>query len=271
MSWRPLAVGVLMSFWVLPASAQVRGGGNQFSGGASHFASSGQIGTMRSSPPAPRAVVAAHPVANYPTRSRRATGTTPVSTVNSALAAAGYGCCGGTIQDLFGFPVPGLGFDYANYGALNSTLGVRALIDPVTQQEIALALRLRGFGVGTGYYPGYYLPYGGAPIVMETPSVAAAPATDTAPQQQQPIIVVTPPAPAQAAAEQTPLQDPGEFVLVERDGRLLFAVAFTSADGRVVYVTKDGMRRSIPLSQIDVDATLRMNEERGTSVQLPAA
>jgi hypothetical protein len=174
-------------------------------------------------------------------------------------------------QDLFGYPAPGLGFDYPHIAAVNGNLGVRALIDPVTQLELALALRLQGTGIG--YFPGFYAPYGGAPIVMESPASVAAPETE-GPPQQQPIYVVTPPAPAQApapVAEAPPLPDPGEFILVQRDGRLLFAVAFTSADGRVVYVTKDGLRRTIPLSQLDVDSTQRMNEERGTSIQLPAA
>ncbi|HUK54090.1 MAG TPA: hypothetical protein VL099_12440 [Candidatus Binatia bacterium] len=172
---------------------------------------------------------------------------------------------------MFGFPAPGLGFDYTHWAAVNSNLGVRALIDPVTQLEIAQAIQLRG--AGTGYFPGFYAPYGGAPIVIESPSAVAAPEADAAPAQQPPIIVVTPPAatPAPVQAQEQPLTDPGEFVLVRRDGRLLFAVAFTSADGRVVYVTKDGLRRTIPLDQLDVDSTQRMNEERGTSVQLPAA
>jgi hypothetical protein len=179
---------------------------------------------------------------------------------------------GGTIQDLFGYPVPGLGFDYVNYAALNSNLGVRALIDPVTQQEIALALRLQGFG-GLGVAPYYYAPFGGAPIVMETPTAAAPPPETPA---QPPIVVVAPPAgqPALAvapAAQDQALPDPGEFILVQRDGRLLFAVAFTADPGRLVYITKEGLRRSIALDQLDVDATVRMNEERGTAIQIPKA
>ena len=39
-------------------------------------------------------------------------------------------------------PVPGLGFDYSNLAALNHDLGVRAIIDPITQQELALSERL---------------------------------------------------------------------------------------------------------------------------------
>ena len=268
MGWKPVAATLLIGFWVLPASAQVR------SSGGSHFTSGSHVTAARSAPIVTRSARGARPVANYPIVGRSALSAVPVSAsaVNSALAAAGYGCCV-TAQDLFGYPVPGLGFDYANYGALNSNLGVRALIDPATQAQLALALRLQGAGSGAGFYPGYFAPYGGAPIVMETPAAAPAPAEE-APAPQQPIIVVAPPVSPQAqgpAAEEEPLPDPGEFVLVRRDGRLLFAVAFSAAEGRVVYVTKEGLRRTIALDQLDVNATLRMNEERGTTVQLPAA
>jgi len=179
---------------------------------------------------------------------------------------------GGTVQDLFGYPVPGLGFDYTQLAAVNSGLGVRALIDPLTQHEIALALRIRGNSFGSA--PFLFSPFGGGGgIVVESPA-AYAPPQD--PPAQQPIIVVAQPAPqpaaqAQPAAQDQPLPDPGEFILVQRDGRLLFAVAFTNDPGRVVYITKEGLRRSISLDQLDVDATLRMNEERGTSIQIPKA
>ncbi len=201
-------------------------------------------------------------------RSGPFTARTPGSVVNSALTNSYLS--GSTLQDLLGYPVPGLGFDYAQLAAVNGNLGVRALIDPVTQQELALALRLRGTGFGA--YPYFFSPFAGAPIVLETPTSAAQPD----PPPQAPIIVVSPPVaqappPAEPVADDQPLPDPGEFVLVQRDGRLLFAVAFTSDPGRVVYITKEGLRRSIALDQLDVDATVRMNEERGTSIQLPKA
>ena len=217
----------------------------------------------------PRPVVSVRPVRAIPTpiRPRTISPQSHTATVNPAFFGEGF--AGGTIQDLFGYPVPGLGFDYADFGALNGNLGVRALIDPVTQQEIALALRIRGATGGVS--AGFYSPFGGAPIVLETPMAAPQPEA----QPPAPIVVVTPPpqsAPQpQPEAKQEPLPDPGEFVLVQRDGRLLFAVAFTGEPGRVIYVTKEGLRRTIALAQLDLDATRRMNEERGTSVQLPAS
>jgi hypothetical protein len=48
---------------------------------------------------------------------------------------------------------------------------------------------------------------------------------------------------------------------------LLFAVAFSQSAERVTYVTKEGIRRGLALADVDVDATSRMNEERGTPLQ----
>ncbi len=245
MGRKSAAVAALIGLWILPAHAQSRAGARA---AAIHSA------------------VSARPVRNIPSPIRPVPAPAPVVTPNSGLTATTF--YAGTVQDLFGYPVPGLGFDYSDLAAINASLGVRAMIDPVTQYQIALALRLRGATAGAS--PLFYSPFGATPIVMETP-MAAAPA-DPAPQQ--PIIVVVPPAePAPPSdppvAEEQPLPDPGEFVLVQRDGRLLFAVGFTAEPGHVVYVTKEGLRRSIALDQLDVDATLRMNEERGSSIKLP--
>ena len=244
-------VAALLGLGILPASAQSR-----------------FHAPVRSFTPHPVPAVRTVRAIPTPIRPRTITPQNPTVPVNPGFAGEGFAA--GTVQDLFGYPVPGLGFDYTNYGALNGNLGVRALIDPVTQQEIALALRIRAATGGVS--PVFFSPYGGAPIVLETPMVAAQPEA----QAPAPIVVVAPPAqqPApqpQPEAKQEPLPDPGEFVLVQRDGRLLFAVAFTGEPGRVVYVTKEGLRRTIALVNLDVDATRRMNEERGTSILLPAS
>ena len=75
--------------------------------------------------------------------------------------------------------------------------------------------------------------------------------------------VVSPP--AQAAA---PVQDIGEFDLVRKDGRVLFASAFMVAGNQLTYVTPEGMRRTLPMADLDIDATQQMNEARGTTVQI---
>jgi hypothetical protein len=154
----------------------------------------------------------------------------------------------------------GLGFD-----------PIEGAIDPATQWRIAVAERFlrntRGFGFGGGYYlldgGGYY------PIPEET--------SDTAQQPQQPQVIVVqggPPAAQTAAAApeappEQPAPDIGQFTLILRDGTQIQAVAFTHLRDQIVYITTDGSRRTVAASALDSDATVRVNEERGTPLQLP--
>lgn len=171
---------------------------------------------------------------------------------------------------LGGFPVPGLGFDFAHLAAINSGAGVRALIDPVTQHELALALAIRrqtpvGFTAFPGFFPGF-IPamdqVAAQPtiVVVQQPAAPEAQSSDRG-RAQEPEPRSAPPPVVE------PAHEAGEFVLVRRDGGLLFAVAFTQGAERVTYVTKEGIRRSLALADLDVIATARMNEERGTPLQ----
>jgi hypothetical protein len=164
------------------------------------------------------------------------------------------------------FPVPGLGFDFAHLAAINTGADVRAFIDPVTQHELALARAIRLetpviFGGFPGFFPGYI------PMV-EQPAVQ--PTIVVVPQPVAPEVQATERGRAQESEPRSvppvvaPSHDAGEFVLVRRDGGLLFAVAFTQGTDRITYVTKEGVRRNLPLADLDADATVRMNEERGT-------
>jgi len=66
-----------------------------------------------------------------------------------------------------------------------------------------------------------------------------------------------------------PLRDVGSFTLVTRAGDMLDAVAFTRLDDRLVYITPDGGRRTIAFIDLDAESTRRLNQERGTPVDLP--
>src|SRR5271168_3646532 len=66
----------------------------------------------------------------------------------------------------------------------------------------------------------------------------------------------------QAAA--APVQDEGEFTLVLRDGSSVSALAFTHADDEIIYISPDGGRRTLASADLDPDATVRVNQERGT-------
>lgn len=152
---------------------------------------------------------------------------------------------------------------------MNQFAGERAIVDPVTQHELAISEQLlrdeRGIGTST------FIPFYGGETYSQPVEY----------EQQQPpqIIVLQQPAPsarpsAQAAApaavapEQPPLPPVGEFTLVLRSGKQIKAVAFTRQGDSIVYISKDGVRDSFPESQLDAAATERINEQHGTPLKL---
>jgi hypothetical protein len=166
-------------------------------------------------------------------------------------------------------PVPSYGFNYQHLNAVDTDLAVKATIDPATEIALSQARRFNCGNAGTG---GYILWGGGygAPEEIEEEPQESGPA---APPQ---IIVVQVPAAAESASkpaevqaeEPPPLPDEGQFVLVKRDGTQLQATAFTRSDNTIVYITSDGLRRTVLISDLDTDATVRVNGERGMQVQL---
>ena len=169
--------------------------------------------------------------------------------------------------------VPDFGFGL-NSSLINQDWAIKAAIDPATEWRLLEAQRiLRGAGfVGSGFYlldgGGYY----------EVPADTGE--AEQLPQQpqQQPIVIVQAPQQAQTDAasappesEETsapPTEDVGQFVLVLRNGTQIDAVAFSRSGDRIVYITVDGLRRALALTDVDTQSTIRINEERGTPVQL---
>ena len=162
--------------------------------------------------------------------------------------------------------MPGLGFDYVHLAAVsgnfrNNPPGIgsgerhrRNLITPVF----------------LGGYPYYsdasdYQPEQPQPqiIVIQQP-VPAAPVHDSAPPAQETRTDAAPP-----TATAAPVREVGEFILVRRDGRILFTSVFSVSGTQVQYVTPEGIRRTLPLDQLDTGATEEMNEARGTTLQFP--
>jgi hypothetical protein len=173
-------------------------------------------------------------------------------------------------------PVPGLGFDYHHLSVINQDLGIKALIDPATEWKIAEARRVLHGSRFSG--PGFYILDGGSYYpVSDDSSDAPAQAADSdssAQQQQQPQVVVVQAPQAdensstqEQSEEQIP--DVGQFTLVLRNGRQLEAVAFSHVNDEIVYITTDGSRRSFPATDLNSDATVQINVERGTPLQLP--
>ena len=97
------------------------------------------------------------------------------------------------------------------------------------------------------------------PYDDQQPSQAAAQPPQYAPSDQ----------PAENPDLEPPPAEVSQFILVRLDGQVLFAVAFTAVDGRLTYVTPEGLRRSFPVSELDRQATLQMNDANGTSISLP--
>jgi len=175
-----------------------------------------------------------------------------------------------SIQDLLN-PYPGLGFDFQNLAMMNQDFGIKAVIDPATQWRLAIAERLQR---SAPFYPGFFLLGGGGYYDMtsaEEPDQGPQPPAQ--PQvivlQQQPQAEQQAPQPSQEEANQAPLPDEGEFTFVLHDGTRIQAAAFTRANGEVVYITPEGGRRTLKISDIDSEATSRVNQENGTPLQLP--
>lgn len=190
----------------------------------------------------------------------------------------GFGGSPLSVQQLLD-PVPGLGFDFSDLAARDSDLDIKAFIDPVTEWRLAIAERLLrdngGFGgfFGTG---GFILDGGGVYAVPEEPASEPAAA---APAPQPQIIVVQAPAaanqqgapsapPAESQAQQPALPDVGQFTLVLRNGTKIEAIAFTRKSDSIVYITADGSRRTLAVADLDSAATERVNQERGTPLNL---
>src|SRR3989442_9073089 len=93
----------------------------------------------------------------------------------------GFGFGSTTISDVLngGLPVPGLGFDFAHQAIMNRDIGVRALIDPVTQGQLALAPALRAatpvtntfsfFPFFPGSSPGIFFPPPPVVVIQQPP------------------------------------------------------------------------------------------------------
>jgi len=160
------------------------------------------------------------------------------------------------------FPVPGLGFDFAHVAAINrGRQQPVALVQPITSIiPIALPLFAPSAPVVIVQPP---------PVVIVQQPPAAVEVQEEAFERRRRERRVEPEENVERARRVEPPREIGEFVLVQRNGTILFAVAFSTEGGKLTYVTREGIRRSLPLADLDIETTRRMNEERGTSLHLP--
>lgn len=156
-----------------------------------------------------------------------------------------------------GIPVPGLGFDYVHFAAVHP--GV-------------FNHHFHGGGVVPFIGGGIYVPFEYYSEPYPAPEQPAEPEVEPeqaqAAQQQE---YSTPPAYAPPRERSnTALAPSPEYIFVRRDGSVFFAVAYSSSNGSLQYITRDGFRRVIPITTLDLDATSQFNEQRGLSFRSPA-
>ncbi len=133
--------------------------------------------------------------------------------------------------------------------------------------------------LGAGYPGYYYYPYDygfdygfGDDSYDAAQQSAYSQQPDYSQEPEQYVVEQPAPAPVQyaAPAPAAPLPDVGEFILVRKDGQVVLASAFTFSGDRLTYITREGLRRSFPVAELDKDATRQMNEASGTTVVLPS-
>jgi hypothetical protein len=169
--------------------------------------------------------------------------------------------------------VPGLGFDYPHLAAISGALANNSSSH---------------FGHNGHHGQGSFVPilFGGYPYYYDELGYDQPQQQVVQQSQPQPqIIVIQQPVPAQQSSDSerdagnvsapvtesqaaVPIPDVGDFILVRRDGRILFASAFSVLGSQLQYVTPEGIRHTLAISDLDADATQQMNEARGTTVQL---
>jgi hypothetical protein len=154
--------------------------------------------------------------------------------------------------------VPGLGFDFPH----------------LTIVGLGLPRRL-GFGnrgsfssfTPVFFGPPYY------PFEAEVPYSEAGHESMNIVVPSQPLRVASPPVGTASGAaspqDPPPLPELAPLILACRDGRIVQVVAFTANNGRIVYIAMDRRKHSLPVSELDKNATRLMNAAYGTSVSLP--
>jgi hypothetical protein len=236
------------------AGAQVRGGSSPI-----------RLSSVRMAP-----VAKAIPTFSRAVRPMRAIQIPPSGRTGSSFASNAYATSYGGATG-----VPGLGFDYTHLaaigGGLNNGRSSNSGRGGHRNRSVIVPILVGGYpyyyDLGDSYDDSYGYdqpqPQQQAQqqpqvIVIQQPVPVAQPAVDTGAYA----------APSTALPAPEPIHDVGEFVLVRRDGRVLFASAYSVTGTQLTYVTLEGIRRTVPLADLDADATQQMNEARGTTVQI---
>jgi hypothetical protein len=239
-------------------AAQMRGG--------SPSGASARVVPMHAAPIARAPGVSAAPSVSGTHASRQAT-VIQIAPSGRVTSRAGSFASSGNFDDENGNGVPGLGFDYVHLAAVSGNFRNPPSFGRGSHRERNFVTPV--FFGGFGGFP-YYSDFTDYQPVQQQPQVIVI-------QQPVPAVVAQEPAPsardtypdaAAPAAPPAPVREVGEFILVRRDGRILFASVFSVIGSQLQYVTPEGIRRTLPLAELDIVATQDMNEARGTTVQL---
>ncbi|MGB0002492.1 MAG: hypothetical protein WBQ04_20405 [Candidatus Acidiferrales bacterium] len=252
-------------------------------------------GTFRAAPSAPASAPVAHSTAMRAHTATRSSGARVVRAASPTRASAGanvpadlVGSDGLSVQQILN-PFPSDGFDFAHLAAIHKDHDIKALIDPATQVKLALAERRmrRKPKAANGFI---FLDGGGAYVLPVVPGTdlnsdadaqvaqqqgqdqgqdGQAASEERAPRESQQMEQLEADNARLAQEQSESLPDEGEFTLILRSGQEIEAVAFTRVDDRIVYITLGGGRRAVAVRELDVDATVRLNQERGTPLQIP--
>jgi hypothetical protein len=204
----------------------------------------------------------------------RVSPSTPVDRTSVAnTGTIGTTATGTALPSVGGVPIPldqllnlapGLGFSYDYLAATTKNLGIEAIIDPITQHEIGLAESLPQVSP-FGFFPFFGGGYGGyVQAPQEVQAQAPAPQVIVLEQPTAPSAAAAPAAAAPAA----PLPDVGHLYLVQRDGTVTDAAAFSQQGNQIIYIDSDGARHSIGVDQIDIEATEQRNAARGMVIHI---
>jgi|ERR1700690_1050309 len=163
-------------------------------------------------------------------------------------------------------PAPGPGFEFGFLNGANPGYG------PVRGRRNGPGQNSLGFG--SGFYllspGGYYLaPADDSAAPAAEDQQASEQISDEGQDQSQPREALATEESVAERAQDAQVQDEGEFTLVLHDGSRISALAFTHSNDTIIYISPDGGRRTFAIADLDADATVRVNQERGTPLQLP--
>jgi len=178
---------------------------------------------------------------------------------NAGRTIRNHFCSGRPLINLGNNPVPGFGFDYEHFYAVHPTWN--------TCNHVSGDI-VPSFGGGS-YDPGPYYSVAGNQEAADENASSEQPESRRITYAQEPAASASSQADSNSYSY-TPTEPVVEFVFVKREGSTFYAAAYFVLKDKVQYVTREGLCRSVRLDSPDPDATHKLNEERGNTVDLPS-